>query len=103
MAKQRIHNEWFQPLIRGHCYCDNRQGQAWSWGEYVNGRWRTVTHFCQGCFAERVLTRLIAHAGPCGCAFKLNARSGHGPLPDWIQAAEAQCNVSLTHSSTAGA
>lgn len=27
----------------------------WSWGEYINGKWRNVTDFCKECFDEVVL------------------------------------------------
>lgn len=94
MPKQRIHNEWFQPLKKTACHCGQRGVQVFAWGEYVNGKWRTVAHFCEHCFAKEVVTRLVDHARPCGCTFKLVARTGYGPLPDFIKTAEAQCNAS---------
>jgi hypothetical protein len=93
MPKQRIHNEWFQPIKMPTCKCGQKKTQVFSWGEYVNGKWNTVDHFCEQCFESRVLSRLIDHARPCGCAFQFNARMGHGPLPNFIKVAEGQCNV----------
>jgi hypothetical protein len=93
MPKQRIHNEWFQAIKMPTCLCGQKKTQVFAWGEYVAGKWRTVDHFCQTCFVERVLSRLIDHAAPCGCAFQFNARTGHGPLPDFIKQGEGQCNV----------
>ena len=94
MPKQRVHNEWFQPISKTTCQCGEKHTQVYSWGEYVVGKWRTVLHFCQKCFKAEVLSRLVDHARPCGCTFQLNARTGYGPLPDFIKAAERQCNVS---------
>jgi hypothetical protein len=82
--KTRIHNEWFQPIVKTSCPCGCKKTTVVAWGEYVNGKWRTVDHFCPSCFQERVITRLIAHADPCGCTFQLCARSGYR-LPDWIK------------------
>jgi hypothetical protein len=92
MARPRIHNEWFMPIAKTSCPCGERKVQCYSWGEYANGKWRTVQHFCQSCFATSVLPRLIAHAGPCGCSFAFNARTGH-TLPTFIKEAEGRCNV----------
>jgi hypothetical protein len=89
MGKVRIHNEWFQPIAKKTCPCGERKTEVFSWGEYVSGKWRTVDHFCQACFVERVQSRLIAHAGDCGCTFALNARSGY-TLPSWIKMPETQ-------------
>lgn len=91
-TKQRTHNEWFQPLKKTTCSCGKRRTQVFAWGEYVAGKWRTVAHFCEACFAKEVVTRLVDHARPCGCTFQFNARTGSGPLPNFIKAAEAQCN-----------
>lgn len=84
MAKVRIHNEWFQPIQKTTCPCGQKKTDMFAWGEYVNGKWRTMDHFCQSCFVERVQKRLIAHAGPCGCVFNLIARNGYS-IPSWIQ------------------
>jgi hypothetical protein len=94
MAKQRIHNEWFQPIVKKTCPCGQRHTQVYSWGEYAAGKWRTVQHFCQTCFKTEILSRLVDHASPCGCAFQFNARMGHEPLPAFIKEAETQCNIS---------
>lgn len=91
MAKQRIHNEWFQPIAKTSCPCGARKTQVYSWGEYAAGKWRTVDHFCQACFVTRVQARLAAHAAPCGCTFQLNARTGYGPLPNWLVMPEESC------------
>lgn len=84
MAKQRTHNEYFQPIVKTTCPCGRRKVQMFAWGEYVNGKWRTVDHFCQACFTSRVIPRLEAHAAGCGCDFALVPRSGCS-IPDWIK------------------
>lgn len=89
---QRIHNEWFQGISKTSCPCGQKHVQVYSWGEYHNAKWRTVDHFCQDCFKERVLSRLVSHVSDCGCSFAFKARSGHS-LPDWLKAAEQRCNV----------
>jgi hypothetical protein len=58
--------------------------EVFAWGEYVAARWRTILHFCQACFQERVIPHLINHANQCGCSFELKAKSGHS-LPNWIK------------------
>lgn len=89
--KNRVHNEWFRPVVRKSCPCgSNRKrnapkNQVWAWGEYVAARWYTVDYFCEKCFQERVVPRLRAHAGECGCSFELKAKSGHGELPPWLR------------------
>lgn len=90
---QRVHREWFMLLSKTTCYCGQRHTQVYAWGEYLRAKWRTVDHFCQACFKDRILSRLIAHAGPCGCSFEFCARSGHGPLPEFLKLGEASCNV----------
>lgn len=92
MAKARIHNEWFMPLAKRTCECGCKKTETFAWGEYHNGKWRTILHFCQACFQERVMTRLVAHAAPCGCSFSFNARSGYS-LPAFVKDAEGQCNL----------
>lgn len=84
MSKIRIHNEWFMPIAKRTCLCGQKKTEVFSWGEYVIGKWRTVDHFCQSCFVERVAVRLSEHAGPCGCVFALKARSGYS-IPAWIK------------------
>lgn len=88
MAKPDIHNEWFQKLVKTKCPCGQKKTEVFAWGEYVNGRWTTVAHFCQACFVRTVQNRLINHARACGCAFEIKARSGNGPLPEWIKMPE---------------
>lgn len=56
---------------------------VWSWGEYLNAKWNTVTHFCRACFHEEVQVRLIAHRDDCGCDFQLVGYQG-ATLPDWL-------------------
>lgn len=93
MAKQRIHNEWFRATVEGKCSCGSTKrsrhqaGQdatIWIWGEYHIGKWRRINTVCESCFAREVLPILIRHSDGCGCAFALQAKSGHGPLPAWI-------------------
>lgn len=99
MAKERNHNEWFQPIIAGgrkscpNCKEKLNSESVWAWGEYVNGKWRTVRHFCRSCFPTQVLKPLKDHAGPCGCTITLCARSGYGPLPEWLTLAHEKESV----------
>lgn len=81
--KIRIHNEYFQPLVKATCPCGQKKTQVFAWGEYSRGRWFTVDHFCQQCFSRRVIPRLLNHAGDCGCKFHLQARTGYS-IPSWI-------------------
>lgn len=84
MTKPRNHNEWFQPLVKKKCpTCGTKSNDVYAWGEYVNGKWRTVKHFCKSCFHKEVVVPLEAHSGPCGCIITLQARSGYS-LPDWL-------------------
>lgn len=94
MAKKlRVHNEYFRTVSLGNrkscptCGHKLASGESiWSWGEYVRGKWYTVTHFCQVCWAACPYTspraRLLAHSTPCGCTFQLVAYSG--TLPAWL-------------------
>lgn len=84
-TKERIHNEWFMPIIKTACPCGQKKVQVFAWGEYARANWRTVDHFCSFCFNERVLPRLVTHAKDCGCIFEFKARSGYS-LPAWLQA-----------------
>lgn len=91
MAKKlRVHNEYFQPIVKTTCPCGEKKTQVYAWGEYIRARWCTVDHFCQACFSTRVIPRLVSHAGDCGCTFKLSARSGYS-LPDWLKMPEQSC------------
>ena len=96
--KQREHNEWFRPVSLGNrksCPSCKRKlpivpvglgltarEQVWSWGEYVNAKWRTVDYFCQECFRENVAAKLLAHTGDCGCT--INLIGYRCELPDWL-------------------
>lgn len=84
MSKIRIHNEWFMPLRKTTCDCGQKKTEVFAWGEYSRARWITISHFCQACFPD-IQKQLSTHAGSCGCSFELKARSGHGPLPEWIK------------------
>lgn len=90
MSRLRIHNEWFMPLAKRSCPCGQKKTEVFAWGEYHCAKWRTVDHFCRTCFEHRVLNRLIAHAGPCGCVFELKARTGYS-IPDWIKMPAQKC------------
>ncbi len=77
MPKQRVHNEYFRCISLKHCpICNARNVQVWSWGEYVNGKWRTVSHFCNECIQQVIEPRLLAHAKQCGCTFELKGYAG---------------------------
>lgn len=93
MKVTRIHNEWFTTITKSKCpcgrNCKDRASQGleltvYSWGEYVHGSWRTIAHFCQGCFQERVVPRIVQHASGCGCVFKFQGK--HCVLPTWLTA-----------------
>lgn len=94
MARQRIHNEYFRTVSLGNrrscpaCSEKLAAGESvWSWGEYVHGKWRTVTYFCRTCWSRDPYSspqaRLLAHKAPCGCAFQLIAYGG-SRLPAWL-------------------
>jgi len=97
MAQPREHREWFQPLSTNRKSCPTCKTKfppgetAHAWGEYAHAKWHTVKHFCRACFDAEVRRPLLAHAGPCGCTITLCARSGHGPLPDWLTLEEVSC------------
>jgi len=91
-TKVRIHREWFQDTRYGMCDCNrgkrDRREQGFDltvyvWGNYVGTTWHTISRVCEGCFKTVVLPHLVLHAGPCGCQFALQPRSGHS-LPPWI-------------------
>lgn len=85
--KNKIHNEWFQPIVKRSCPCNKKKTDVFAWGEYVCGKWRTVDYFCESCFESRVVSRLISHKNDCGCSFALVARSGYS-IPAWIKMPE---------------
>lgn len=95
--KVRSHNEWFRPVSCGNrkscprCSAKLLGESIWSWGEYAIGKWRTVKHFCQRCFAEAVLKPLLGHAGDCGCTIELVGY--HCSLPAWLSLGAAHCPV----------
>jgi hypothetical protein len=91
MAAQRIHNEWFRLLERQSCHCGAKKttGRTYSWGQYVSGRWNTVTRVCKDCFKTRCLPRLLEHAKGCGCGFQLVGYQGQ-KLPPWLKLPEKQ-------------
>lgn len=95
-GKQQVHNEWFMSSSYPRCECgSNKASRAqagqdatvYIWGEYHNGKWRRIMTVCEACFNEQVIPKLKAHAGPCGCTFVLNARSGHSIAP-WLKLPE---------------
>jgi hypothetical protein len=92
MAKQRIHREWFMQSQYGKCDCGSTKRSRKKdgldivvaiWGEYHNGKWRSIQRICEGCFKSVVLPRLNSHLATCGCSFNFEARMGHC-LPPWI-------------------
>lgn len=89
MPKQRTHNEHFRPVSLGGrvtcpaCKVRLSPGESlWSWGEYVNAKWRTVMHFCPKCFPTQVLGPLTDHVKGCGCKVELVVH--HHVTPDWL-------------------
>lgn len=115
MPRQRIHNEWFQPVSRqaygggSRCSCGMSKAerakvgldpQMYAWGEYAGSpRWRTILYVCQDCFQLEVLPRLNRHANGCGCSFQLQPRSGH-TLPPWITLEDSSIRCKDTQSCT---
>ena len=86
--KTRVHNEYFQVVLRGnrkscsHCKVKLPQGEViYNWFEYHNVRHYSVRDFCVNCWHE-VKADLLKHSGPCGCTFQLNAY--HCILPTWL-------------------
>lgn len=117
MAKQRTHNEYFRPVNLQAVYEDatNALGQiyrrlvgwassrkscpnckaklapyeyVWSWGEYIHGRWFTVTHFCRECYPVEVKGKLQEHTANCGCKVQLVGKGCN--LPVWLQLDECE-------------
>jgi hypothetical protein len=95
-AQQRNHNEWFMPLARKakHCPCchsiEPQQSGLYAWDQYVYGKWKTITHFCQACFETHILSQLKDHTGTCGCTVTFCTRSGYS-MPEWfVKAKEAK-------------
>lgn len=88
--KQRNHNEWFRPVSCGgrkSCpKCQAKLGKnesIWSWGNYINAKWHTITYFCKECFQTRVADHLLEHAGECGCSITLVMY--HADQPRWLR------------------
>jgi hypothetical protein len=89
-SKLRSHNEWFMSVIRGGrkscsgCGAKLEPGESiWCWGEYVRAKWNSIKDCCKTCW-PRVRKRLTDHTDQCGCTVSLCARSGYGPLPEWL-------------------
>lgn len=86
--KTRVHNEWFRTVSMGmrkscpSCHSKLKGEAIWSWGEYHNGKWRTVKHFCRGCFPIEVAVPLKQHNSECGCNISLVGKST--TLPEWL-------------------
>jgi len=55
----------------------------WSWGEYHNARFRSITHFCKSCFSDNVLAPMAKHTDECGCVIAFRRR-GSIPMPAWL-------------------
>jgi hypothetical protein len=91
MNKIKIHNEWFQPIVKTTCSCGKKKVQVAAWGNYISGKWRTIDYCCESCFSTKIVPRLTSHAAGCGCSFNLTARSGYS-LPSWIKMPEL-CKV----------
>jgi hypothetical protein len=89
MAKQRVHNEYFRTVsLGGRKSCPEckeklpRGEYIWSWGEYVNAKWRTVRRFCVQCWPD-IQRDLEVHKSECGCDFQLVGYQGT-TLPPWL-------------------
>lgn len=80
MSKRaRIHREWFRPVTR-KCQCGSKL-PAWSWGEYIRGKWHNVQDICPVCWPS-VIPRIVDHRDTCGCTFELVGKGA--TLPDWL-------------------
>ena len=110
-ARQRVHREWFRRVDRGgrkscsNCRAKLLPGESiWSWGEYVNAKWRNVQDLCMNCWPE-VRQRLLAHKAECGCAFELIGY--HSTKPSWMimeettDVAAIQCGAEGVHQEPA--
>jgi len=91
MPKPREHNEWFRTVSKTKCACGQRNTTVWSWGNYVYGKWRTITHFCDACIDRAVFPHLVPHANECGCVINLIGYSGQR-LSAKLQALQQQLN-----------
>ncbi len=98
MAKQRQHNEWFRPVSLGNrkscpeCHVKLAHNESiWSWGQYVNAKWRTIKYFCKECWPA-IRGELNEHTGDCGCV--VNLQMYHCTGPDWLSLEE--CHVPET-------
>lgn len=75
---------WFRTVMPGRRSCPScgtklpPGEEVWSLGQYVRGKWNTVTHFCRACFRARVqgLLRPGVVYEPVGY--------GSQKLPNWI-------------------
>lgn len=115
MAKQkqpkpRLHREWFRTVMGKRKSCPSCKeklapGESiWSWGEYTNGKWRTIEHFCKNDWEDKengfdpshkhlgIKSRLLAHAKDCGCEFELVGYRGE-KLPEWLTLREEVCDA----------
>lgn len=95
MKKVRNHNEWFRTVSLGNrkscptCKKKLEAGESiWSWGEYLNAKWRTILHFCKNCYEEEVKQKLQSHAAECGCNITLVYKD---PAPDWLKLDQDLC------------
>jgi len=74
-------NLWFQPIKKTTCDCGEKKTEVWAWGKYIRNRWHTINHFCQKCFADRVLRWVNSNTSN---EFTFNPRMGYS-LPDWLR------------------
>lgn len=87
MSKTRTHNEYFRPVSLHRKSCPNCKVKLevgeniWSWGQYIIGKWRTITHFCKNCYPE-IQRELNNHIDECGC--EVEFKGYHCTLPDWL-------------------
>lgn len=97
-VKLRVHREHFRTVMAKRKSCPTCGAKlplgesVWSWGEYLYAKWRTVTHFCIGCYEKDVRPLLEDHAKPCGCVFELVGYRGT-QLPEWLQIDKKYCEV----------
>lgn len=81
--RETPYRAYFRPVKPGTCPCGARRAELWSMGEYIRAKWHTVDHFCPGCFATRILGRVV-RTWRMNNTRPLEFVGYHCSLPSWI-------------------